>query len=131
MKNNILDVKINKKQATDAGMALVLIFLLIGLFSNNIFFYKICIPILILVMIFPMITYPFAILWFNLAKLSGTIISKILLIIIFFVIVLPVAVIRRMAGKDTLRLKQFKKSTDSVMQNRDKWFSADDLITPY
>jgi len=123
--------KINKKQATDAGMALVLILLFIGFFSKNILFYKLALPALILIMLAPMIMYPFAVFWFSMANILGTIMSKILLTIIFIIVVLPVAVIRKIAGKDTLRLKQFKKSTESVMLHRDKCFTKEDVETPY
>ena len=54
---------VSKKQASDTGMAIVLILLLIGMFTQNDFYYKLAIPVLIMNMTFPMFYYPFAIVW--------------------------------------------------------------------
>jgi len=78
-----------------------------------------------------MFYYPFAILWFGLSNLLGTIVSKILLSIVFFIIVLPVALLRRMLGKDSLLLKKFKKSSESVMKTRNQTYVATDLEKPF
>jgi len=122
---------ITKKQASDSGMAIVLILLLIGLLSRNNLFYKISIPVLVMNMIYPMFYYYFAILWLGFSQILGTVVSKIILSIVFFVIVFPVALIRRMMGKDSLQLKQFKKSGSSVMKTRNHRFSSDDILHPY
>jgi len=94
--------KISKKQCTDSGMAATLIFLIAGMFTKDLLFFKIATASLGVTMAIPILFYPFAIIWFRLAHLLGTIISKILLSIIYIIIVLPVAVIRRISSKDTL-----------------------------
>jgi len=122
---------ITKEQSKDSGMAIVLILLLIGFFTNIDLFYKIAIPVLLMNMIFPMFYYPFAILWFGLSNLLGTIVSKILLSVIFFLLVFPIAIMRRLFGKDTLLLTKFKKSTESVMKTRNQTYIATDLEKPF
>ena len=109
---------VSKKQASDSGMAVVLIFMIIGLFTGNDLYYKIAIPVLVMNMIYPMFYYYFAILWLGFSHLLGTVVSKIILSILFFVIVLPVALLRKLMGKDSLKLKLFKKSERSVMHKR-------------
>ena len=81
---------ISKKQASDTGMAIVLVLLLIGFFSQNIVYYKIAIPILVINMIFPMFYYPFAIVWLGFSHLLGTVMSKIILTIIYITVVVPI-----------------------------------------
>lgn len=122
---------ISKKQATDAGMAAVLILLLIGLFTNNDFYYKIAVPLLVINMTFPMAFYPFAILWFGCSQLLGTIMSKLILTLVYIFMVVPVGVIRRLLGKDPLRLSEFKKSKSSVMHKRDYMFTSKDIENPF
>ena len=122
---------ISIKQASDTGMAAVLLLMLIGLFSHNNLYYKIAIPVLVLNMTFPMFYYPFAIIWLGLSQLLGTIVSKIILTIIYFMMVVPVGVFRRLLGKDTLQLSKFKKGTKSVMQTRDYIFLSEDIEKPY
>ena len=122
---------ITKDQAKDSGMAIVLILMLIGFFTRNDLFYRIAIPVLLMNMIFPMFYYPFAIFWFGFSKLLGTIVSKILLSVVFFIIVLPVAILRRLFGKDTLLLKKFKKGSETVMKTRNHTYVAADLEKPF
>ncbi len=128
---DIIPKKISKQQAADAGMAAVLIFLLLGLFVQNSLFYKIAIPLLVINIIFPMFFYPFAFVWFGFSQLLGFLVSKLLLSVVFLVVVTPVGLIRKLAGKDTLRLKKFRKGDDSVMHTRNKIFTFKDIEKPY
>jgi hypothetical protein len=122
---------ISKKQASDTGMAVVLIFLVIGLFSQNNLFFKIAIPLLIIDMIFPMFFYFFAIIWLGFSHLLGTIVSKIILTIVFTIMVIPIGIFRRLIGKDSLLLTKFNKSSESVMVIRNKIFTLKDIEKPY
>ncbi len=122
---------ISKKQASDTGMALVLILLLIGLFTQNNLYYKIAIPVLIINMIFPMFYYLFAVIWFGFSQLLGTVVSKIILTIVYILLVIPVGIFRRLIGKDSLQLSEFKKGNNSVMKTRNYNFSSKDIEYPY
>jgi uncharacterized membrane protein len=122
---------ISKKKCSDAGMAAVLIMLLIGLFTKKIIFYQIGIPMLVINMIVPLVFYPFAILWYGLSGLMGDILSRIILTIVYIVVVLPVGFIRKLAGKDPLKLRDFKKADSSVMIIRDHLYTSSDLEKPF
>ena len=122
---------ITRDQSKDTALAFVLIFLVVGLFSTNFLYIKIGLVLLIIAMIFPLLFKYLASLWLGLAHLLGTVVSKILLSIIFFMVVSPVGLIRRLLGFDTLKLKQFKKGTGSVMQSREYKFAKEDLERPY
>ena len=126
-----VNTSITKRQAGDSGMAVVLIFLLIGFFTGDDIYFKIAIPALIVNMIFPMFYYPFAIFWFWLSGILGAITSKILLSFIYLIIVMPVALIRQLSGKDTLLLKGFKKGSESVLKTRNQAYQASDLEKPF
>ena len=127
----LFSTSITKEQAKDSGMAIVLILLLVGYFTKDDLFYRIAVPILLINMIFPMFYYPFAILWFGLSNILGAIVSKILLSVVFFIIVLPVALLRQLFGKDSLLLKKFKKSNKSVMKTRNHTYVGTDLENPF
>ncbi|MFC1785646.1 SxtJ family membrane protein [Candidatus Neomarinimicrobiota bacterium] len=122
---------ISKKQTSDTGMVLVLILLLVGLYTQNDLYYKIAIPVLIINMIFPMFYYPFAVIWLGFSQLLGTVVSKIILTIVYFVILLPIGIFRRLLGKDSLQLSKFKKGTGTVMKSRDYNYSSNDIEKPY
>jgi NhaP-type Na+/H+ and K+/H+ antiporter len=131
LREHIIPRSITKKEAGDTGMAMVLICLLLGYFTGKAMYNTIAIPLLVLNMAFPMFYYPFAIVWLGLTNLLGMVVSKILLSVVYIVVLLPVGLVRRMMGKDSLALKQFKKGNDSVMINRDHQFSGNDIIHPY
>lgn len=126
-----INCNISKEQAKDTGMAIVLIFLLLGFFIKNLLFFKIAIPILIINMICPIVYKPVAIVWLGLSHLLGTIVSKILLTIIFLLVVTPIGLFRRLLGYDSLKLKKFKKGNESVMEVRNITFSNVEIEKPY
>lgn len=122
---------ISAKQNTDTGMAMVLILLLVGFFTDQMLFYKLAIPVLIVNMIYPRIFYPVAVFWLGLSALMGTVMSAIILSVIFVVLVIPIGLIRRMMGKDTLQLSEFNKTRDSVFSVRNHTYTAQDLENPF
>jgi hypothetical protein len=122
---------ISKKKCSDAGMAAVLIMLLIGIFTKKVIFYQIGIPLLVINMIIPGFFYPFAIIWFGLSGLMGDILSRIILSIVYIFVVLPVGFLRKLTGKDPLKLHEFKKTDHSVMVSRDHLYVPSDLEKPF
>ena len=128
---NYFPTTISKKQASDTGMAMVLILLLIALFTGNELYYKIAIPVLVINMVYPMLYYPVAVFWLGFSTLLGTVVSKIILSMVYIVLVVPIGLLRRMLGKDSLNLKGFKKGKDSVMKTRDYVFTSTDIEKPY
>ena len=122
---------ISKKEASDTGMAMTLICLLLGYFTKNVIYYKIAIPVLVMNMAFPMFYYPFAMVWLGLTNLLGIVVSKVLLSVVYILFLMPMGMIRRAMGKDSLNLTGFKKSKDSVMITRDIEFTANDIKNPY
>jgi hypothetical protein len=131
MSSSLITTKISKKQANDAGMALVLILLILGFVFKNDLFFKIAVPVLVINMIVPMFYYPFAILWFSLSNILGAIVSRILLSVIFFVVVSPISLLRKLFGKDSLLLKKFKANSSSVMVARNHLYTSKEIEKPF
>ena len=127
----MLNLEINNERARDTGMAMVLILLLLEVFLGSGIYYKLAIPVLIINMVIPRAFYPFAYLWFGFAQVMGTIMSKILLFLVFLVMVIPVGFIRKILGRDNLKLKNWKKGSDSVFTDRNHLYNATDIEKPY
>lgn len=123
--------KFNKKQLVDAGMALTLVFLIIGVLSERDIFYKISIFVLVINMLAPKVFYPFALFWYNLSNILGMIFPRILLTAVYILLVVPMGSLRRMMKKDALSLRKFKKGQSSVMRNREYTFTREDVMNPY
>ncbi len=118
-------------RARDTGLAAVLILLLAAQFTKNIILILPAIGVLLLTMTWPAAFGPLSRIWFGLSHIMGKVVSTIVLTIIFFLIVTPIGVIRRMTGADSLSLKKWKKGDESVFNTRDHTFSAEDLERPF
>ena len=122
---------ITKKEASDTGMAMTLICLLLGFYTKSNQFFIAATAALVIDMAFPMFYYPFAILWLGLTNLLGMVVSRVLLSVVYIVILLPMGLVRRAMGKDALNLTGFKKDAHSVMIVRDHEFVAKDITNPF
>jgi len=128
---NLIPTEINKDKSRDTGMAMVLILLILELIYNNNLFFKIAMAALIINMIAPLFYKPLAYVWLGLAHLIGTVVSKIILFFVYMLIVFPVALIRKLLGKDSLKLKAWRKGNESVMNERNYVFTRQDIEKPY
>ncbi|HNW15113.1 MAG TPA: SxtJ family membrane protein [bacterium] len=122
---------ISKKMALDSGLALVLISLIVFFITKNIYAIYFATGFTVVCMTVPIVFKPFAKLWFGLSHFIGTFLSKIILSIVFYTVITPVALLRQVMGKDSLMLKKFKKGTDSVFVERNHTYKSEDILKPY
>ncbi len=85
-----------KEQAKDTGMAMVLICLLLGYWGKFPKFLPVSLVLLILTMAWPNAFRPLAVLWFGLSHLLSQVMSRVILTVVFFLVVTPIGVIRRL-----------------------------------
>jgi hypothetical protein len=119
------------EQAKDTGMAMVLICLLLGYAGRFPQFLPVSIVLLLITMAWPKIFTPLAGLWFGLSHLLGSVVSRVVLTILFFLVVTPIGLIRRWMGADALQLKKWKQGADSVFTVREGAVKDKDLAQPY
>ena len=120
-----------RDQSRDTGMALVLLLLLIFLKTRRDGLLYAALFLQVVNMIVPRIFAPLAVLWLGLSHLLGTVMSKFVLSILFFGLVTPVGFLRRLFGKDSLKLREFKASEESALLVRNHLFVAQDIEKPY
>jgi hypothetical protein len=123
--------KITKDESRDTGMAMVLLLLIVFISTKRNGFLLGAIALHVLNMIVPNAYRFVAVFWLGLSHLIGTVVSKILLSIVFFVVVTPIGLLRRLLGKDSMKLRAFKASGESAMVRRNHTFVASDLEKPY
>jgi len=126
-----MKTKFTTQENTGSGLALVLVLLLWGIAAKQGIILRIAALCILLLMAKPSLFYPFTVVWLNLSDVAGRITSRLLLTMIYFVIVLPVALVRKAAGIDTLKLRQFKKSNLSAFIVRDHEFTREDMANPF
>jgi len=128
---NLFKKKITKDQSRDTGMAMVLLFLLLFLGKKKEGYLFVAMALHVLNMIWPQLYRPIAVVWLGFSDLLGAVVPKILLGVVFFLVVTPIAVLRRLFGKDSLKLRAFKAGADSVLLERNHKFVARDMESPY
>ena len=123
--------KMTKDQCKDTGMAMALLLLLIFVKTRRNGWLYAALTAQVIDMVLPRVFAPVAVLWFGLAHILGTVMSRVLLSILFFGLVTPVGILRRLLGKDSLKLRAFKASGESAMLIRNHVFIAKDIEKPY
>lgn len=128
---SFLPESVTSEQCKDSGLALVLICLIAYSITRAQILIPLAILFLVAAMAFPVVYHPFARLWFGLSHAIGTVVSKVLLSILFFLMVVPVGFIRRVIGKDSMQTRGWKKGKTSVFRVRQHSYSGKDLENPY
>ena len=109
------DIKISSNRSF--GIVFFLVFLIIGFYpflkGNEPYFWSIIISVIFLILgLFNSIYLtPFNKLWFKFGILLGQIISPIVMGIVFFIVVTPIALVMKILNKDILNLNKNNKKT--------------------
>ncbi len=122
---------LQKDRARDTGLALVLVLLIIHQFRDGGLWTAGALVVLVLAMTAPLLFRPLAAPWFGFSEKLGTVMSKVILTLVYFFVATPVGLIRRMFGADPMRLREWKKDGCSVFVDRDHAFTKKDLQAPY
>lgn len=119
------------QQARDTGLALVLILLIIEYIKRPGWLIIAAMAALVMTMTWPAVFRPLARVWFWFSHFLGTIVSRIILSLVFFLIVTPVGLIRKAFGADPMKCKQWKKGEGSVLTERNHLYVKKDIEKPY
>ncbi|SDS42258.1 hypothetical protein [Gramella sp. MAR_2010_147] len=122
---------LTRRQYLETGILLAIVMVVYAWYVQEWIFSLIAAGVLLVSLIIPVLFKPIAFLWFGLAKILSFITSHIILTLLFFFLVTPVGIFRKMLGRDSLLLKGFKKSSDSVMQERDHTYTSSNLNNPF
>ena len=82
-------------------MAMVLLFLLIFVSRKHPWLLYTAMILHVVNMIAPKVFYPIAIFWLGFSDAMGAVMSKVLLSIVYVLVVTPIALLRRISGKDS------------------------------
>ena len=123
--------RMTKDQCRDTGMAMVLLLLILSITLKRNALVLDALVLQVIAMTTPRIFAPIAVVWLGLSHLIGAVMSRAVLTVIFFLVVTPIGLVRRLLGKDSLRVRAFKAGDESVMLTRNHLSSAADLERPY
>lgn len=118
-------------ECRDTGLALAFLALLVWLASHRPVWVYLAMAVILITMILPAaMSYP-ARLWFGLSHAMGTIMNKVILTLLFCLVVLPVALIRKALGKDAMGFRLWRDGKPSAFVVREHVFAKDDLENTY
>lgn len=66
-------------------------------------------------------------LWLQISKVLNFVVTKVLLSVVFFVILVPIALLYRLSGKDSLQKKKLDGVGNSYFLTRNQGFSPKDF----
>ena len=120
-----LDRKEEIKLSSDRsfGIVFLLVFLALGTwvvlrgYSEGWLFLAGSVILFVVTLARPSILGPLNRAWFKFGLLLGQVVNPLMLGVVFFLVITPIAVIRRLLGKDSLRLKS-KPSLESYWIDR-------------
>jgi hypothetical protein len=118
---------VTEKQTIEFGLVCILFSTFFALHYKSGHFVLAAFILSLITIIVPRILYPFALCWFGLSKIMGSISSRVILSLVFFLIVVPVGFIRKLSGKDNLKINQFKKNRETVMKERNHQYNSSDI----
>lgn len=118
---------ISEKQTIEFGLVSILVCTFLALHDKSGHFVLAAFILVLITIMVPRIFYPFAVCWFGLSKIMGSISSRVILGLVFFLIVVPLGFIRKLSGKDSLKINQFKKSRETVMKERNHQYNSSDI----
>lgn len=128
---HIENKQLSVEQCKDSGLALVLISLICYQIWKQPTLILLAIAFLLVAMTYPPLFKPFARFWFAFSTALGTVVSKIILTLIFFLMVFPVGLVRRGLGKDAMQIKGWKSGKSSAFRTRAHRFTPKDMDHPY
>jgi len=128
---NVMRGASTRDQARDTGMAVVLIFLIAFLAGRKLGYLYLAIASHVINMVTPQVFRPAAVVWFGFSHVMGNVVSRVIMAIVFFLVVTPIGMWRRLSGADALLLKPFKAGRGSVMEVRNHTFTGKDIEQPY
>ncbi len=127
--------KITPIQCRDTALAFAFLSLLIWFFTDEINFIYATMFIVLWAMVWPTSWQWPARLWFGFSHVLGSVMSKVLLSIIYFAILMPVAMVRRILGKDSMRLRAWAERDSEAQKSafvvREHKYTKKDLENPY
>ncbi len=119
--------KITKRQNMEVGVLVALAGIVFYKITGHELYFIVSVVSLIVVLVAPILFKPLSFLWFGLSGLLGAIVPKILLTLVFFLLVVPVGLVRKIFGRDTLQLQKFKKGKNPVMHERNYTYAKKDF----
>jgi hypothetical protein len=120
-----------KTDFRDMGIIVALTLIFFGLRQTSSLYIEFAFGALLIALIAPILYKPLTIAWFAIGVYLNKISSLLILTVVYVLVLVPVALLMRLAGRDLLKIKQFKKGKTSVFSHRNHRYTEENLMKPY
>jgi hypothetical protein len=110
---------------------LIALVVVIGSYTKKVDLTLFLVIVLLLCIVCPIVFTPLRLLWFKFSKILEKIVTPLILFTVYVIVLIPVGLLRRAFGKDTMHLKDFRKLKNTVFTDRNKTFNSDDFNNQY
>ena len=118
-----------EKWERDTGIIAAIILLVVGLQGARIFLW-LSIAVLLVVLFAPKLLAPLAYVWLQIGAALGFVMNRVFFGIVFFLIITPVGLIRRIFTGASLRTFSRNHGGSAFIKREHQWEAAD-LSSPY
>lgn len=119
----------DRSKAYEGVLALVFGLLLLAAIQKGAYWLPIALGLTLATLLSPWLARMVAWGWTSLSQAIGFVVSRVLLGVVFFLVLTPIAFVQRILGRDSLQLKRPAK--DSSFTERVHAFVAKDLEKPW
>ncbi|WP_319779858.1 SxtJ family membrane protein [Maridesulfovibrio sp.] len=127
----ILNKQLSTKECADTGMAFVLISLIAYLILRQDVYLFAAMGLLLLDMTVPKVYVLPAKIWLGFSALLGAVMSKVILSVLYYLILTPLALVLKLFGHDPMAARKWKKDAGSVFIQRDHKYQPKDIEYPF
>lgn len=117
------------KWIRDTGLVFAALFLILG-WKDNPNFLAVSALFIVLVLFAPVVLTPLAWVWLKVAEILGFVMNKVFFGLVFFLVVVPVGVLKRLLTGDQRDLKKQPNRTTAFIE-REIVVEAKDLANPF
>lgn len=117
-------MKITKDKTTEAILVIVVGLVILFLLYNNHYFLYSAIGFGIIGVTIKPLAQIIAKAWFRLGELLGFVVSKLVLSVVFYLLLIPIAFLHNLFNKDSLKIKHSK---NSMWFDRNHTYTSEDL----
>src|SRR5688572_12308514 len=122
-------IHFSKVKNYETILAIVLGLLVIWYFTGIAILIYCCLALVMIGLLFPSVTSIITWIWFKIAEILGWFMSKFLLSVIFYLVLVPIAFLSRLFITNSLNLK--KSNNTSYFQNRNHKYTSEDMEHPW
>ena len=120
-------VPVSRDKNKDTGLVVLLVLAWLYFRTGEVVLLQAAVLLLFVTLLLPVVLTPLTRVLHGFSERMGLLVFRAMLAAVFFCIVTPVGILRRLTRQDRLLMQRWKKGRESVFAHRNRQFSSTDL----